>query len=561
MTQGKLKLAILTGRDSAATWLSISMLADLPQVQIVAILFDSQPQPLKGRLRGLLGDLQGEGGIPLPSRVALFIHDWIERQAARLVCQTEVRELLRQAFPERLSSLADLGRRYQIPILEVGGLNGPGAAEALRQLDVDLGVVMGTRISNSKTLSIPRLGCITLRKGTVPEQESRGYPSGYWEFCNGQISTGVTVLFADGCRATGDVVGEDSVPIHPDDTPEALGRRLDVRGGELLSRCVADLAEARAERGPQPLWSDRPRTPPTRLSPAELNQRLGRSSQGGIHWGQGLKTIFYLTIYYTGLFHLVRFLRHGSRGNRACILLYHRINDLVDDWLTTSVERFAEHMVTLRRYYSVISSVDLVRRIKSGERLPPNSLVIHFDDCYRDVYTHASRILSHIGLPACSFVSSGYVDTDRGFPHDAAMYPLPMENLTSADLMGLAARGIEIGSHTVNHADLAQCDLETAATEVMQSKVDLERILGRPVPLFSYPFGGKQNMRSEVVELVQRAGYEAMFSAYGGYVTEGSDPFNLPRVGVSNGFRPLDLLMTIEGLSVTALKGRWQGIR
>ncbi len=559
MVRKRLRLAILTGRGSVATCLSIARLADLPQVQIVGILCESQPQPPNRRVRSVLHHLQREGWTFMPYRLGMFILNCLDRMAARLVSRTEVLELLRQAIPERLSSLADLGSRYQIPIQEVGDFNSARAADALRRLNAELGVVIGTRAMQSSTFSLPRLGCICLDTGHAPGYG--GAPPGFWELSDGRSTAPVSVRFLDEDWGTSDVVAEASVLIHPKETQDTLRKKLDERGGELLARCVADLAEGRLARRSQPPANQQPRIPPIRCRRSELEQGHGPASPGAGSWAYALKTLFYLGIFCSGFFHLVRALRKVTGASRACILLYHRINDLVDDRLTTSVERFAEHMLTLHRYYSVISTADLVRKIKSGERLPPNSLAIHFDDCYRDVYAHASRILSRFGFPACAFVASGYVGTHRGFPHDVAMCPFPIENLAVDDLIGLSARGMEIGSHTVNHADLGQCDLATAATEVMQSKVDLERILGRPVPLFSYPFGGTQNMRPEVVGLVQRAGYEAMFSAYGGYVTERSNLFDLPRIGVSNGYRSLDLLMTIEGLSVTALRGWGRGRR
>lgn len=57
MEARKLKLAILTGTDSAATHLCISSLAKLAAVQIVGILFDSEPQSLKQRSRNFRGVL------------------------------------------------------------------------------------------------------------------------------------------------------------------------------------------------------------------------------------------------------------------------------------------------------------------------------------------------------------------------------------------------------------------------------------------------------------------------------------------------------------------------
>ena len=128
-----------------------------------------------------------------------------------------------------------------------------------------------------------------------------------------------------------------------------------------------------------------------------------------------------------------------------------------------------------------------------------------------------------------------------------------MENLSHDELRRLLDLNFEIGSHSVSHSDLGQCDDRTVAEELTQSKKDLEAILNRPVTLFSYPFGGKHNVRPGIADLVRQSGYQAMFSAYGGYVNHRTDLFNIPRIGTNGQFRPLDLILEIEGLSLGAL--------
>jgi peptidoglycan/xylan/chitin deacetylase (PgdA/CDA1 family) len=126
--------------------------------------------------------------------------------------------------------------------------------------------------------------------------------------------------------------------------------------------------------------------------------------------------------------------------------------------------------------------------------------------------------------------------------------PFKLENLESGE--------VEIGPHAVNHVDLGQVSLDEAVTELQQSKRNLEAILGQTVNLVSYPYGRNWNIRPEVVDVVKRSGYDAMFSAYGGYLEKDVNLFDIRRIGVSERHRPLDLLMDIEGISLGALKFR-----
>ena len=60
--------------------------------------------------------------------------------------------------------------------------------------------------------------------------------------------------------------------------------------------------------------------------------------------------------------------------------------------------------------------------------------------------------------------------------------------LRRADIVKLAAEH-EVGAHTVNHPHLTQIPPAEAKTEIIDSKIYLEEILGKKIRMFSYPFG------------------------------------------------------------------------
>jgi peptidoglycan/xylan/chitin deacetylase (PgdA/CDA1 family) len=534
------------------------MLAKLTEVRVIAILADVLPQPFESRFRNLRRNIKREGIGYIGYRVFEFLLEGLERLASRLVPPESVGKLLQEAFPEREFSLADFGRKRGIPVQLIGNLNGPPAAAALRELDADLGIVLGTRILKPSTFSIPRMGCINLHKGKVPEY--RGMPPGFWELYDGQTSAGVTVHKVDDGLDTGDVLGTQTVPIHPKDTPVTLRRKLDRSGSELLVRCVLQWARGAMEGRRQPCSSLKARTSPTRRERAHVDEKLGIDSHWMTSCSYFLKTLFYLAILYGGVFHLVRGWRRVRGISRACILLYHRVNDDSEDPLTTSVWRFAEHMAVIKKYYTVLPTASVVRAVKMNQRMPHHAIAIHFDDCYRDIYTNASRVLAQMRFPACCFISSGFVGTDRIFPHDVEKCPFRMENLTAQDLVALTQCGFDVGAHTVNHTDLGQCSHQEATAEIVESKNQLERWLHRSVTLFSYPYGERRNISRDAINIVRRSGYEALFSAYGGYVGADSDLYDLPRWSMSGRFRPIDFLMEIEGLSIAAWRRRLSSI-
>ncbi len=224
------------------------------------------------------------------------------------------------------------------------------------------------------------------------------------------------------------------------------------------------------------------------------------------------------------------------------------MNDYANDKISVDTECFTAQLLAIAKRYPTMSSSELVECIRQKKRIAPTTVVIHFDDAYRDVSTTGRPVLKTIGLPATAFVSSGYVDTDRAFPHDAEKYPFRFENYRSSDLRDWVADGFEIGSHTVNHVDLAKCSLEDARYEICACAAQLRERTGRTVDLMSFPYGTSANIRSEVVDYVKQAGYKALFSAYGGFVGKDTDIWDIPRMGVNGKVRPLYLLLEIEAL-------------
>ena len=90
---------------------------------------------------------------------------------------------------------------------------------------------------------------------------------------------------------------------------------------------------------------------------------------------------------------------------------------------------------------------------------------------------------------------------------------------------------VEIGAHTVNHADLPALPPELQRWEIAMSKQHLEEWLGRLVDLFAYPYGHVNDVTRQIVI---EAGFKAACSTIYGAVTHKSDPFLLPRVRVGD---------------------------
>ena len=548
----KLRVAFLVGGDVASTRRSIEAVCALPDVEPVAILRDTAAIPFLRRLKSLWRNVRANGGWYPVYRLVELVSSATDAALERAaVSPTEAREVLRRAFPGRCFSLTELGAKYGMSVHAVGNLNSTHAADILRECGAVLGIVLGTRILKLATFSVPAMGCINLHKGKVPEY--RGMPPGFWELYDGAASAGVTVHFVDKGLDTGDILVTSTVPIAKHDTPDTLVEKLHQEGARVLAEAVTALRDGTATRQPQERGWQKPRTRPTRKEMASLQRRFPHwRPKGGVR--RTARNLYHLLVYYSGLYALIRGW-HSLRGlSRGAIFLYHRVNDYANDVLTVDTTAFAEQLLAISRRYPVSSTDRLVDCVRNRKGIPPTTVAIHFDDCYRDVLTEGAPVLKALGIPACAFVSSGFVDTDRIFPHDAESCPFVFENLHSEDLRTWNGQGFEIGAHTVNHIDLGSCTSEKAHTEVVNSGEALASTIGQPVTLFSFPFGNLDNICSSARNAVSTAGYKAMFSAHGGFVGPQTDPYDIPRIGTAAA-PAVYCLLQAEGLTLNQLAG------
>jgi peptidoglycan/xylan/chitin deacetylase (PgdA/CDA1 family) len=257
------------------------------------------------------------------------------------------------------------------------------------------------------------------------------------------------------------------------------------------------------------------------------------------------KTAFCGLYKYSGAMYAQEALQKRNGPAHLAILLFHRVTDEVpEDGLTVSTARFRKICRLLRRAFHVVSLSELMRLARTAAPAPQHTMAITFDDCYRD-NLFAARTLAEHSLPACFFIPTGFVGTDQVFAWDRGRARLA--NLSWDEVREMAALGHEIGSHSVSHPDMAKISEEQARYELVESKGRLESELGRPVRWFAYPFGLPGNLPADRAELVSEAGYEASFSAFGGFVYAGQHYDIVPREPVPYFPSVLNLELHLRG--------------
>lgn len=226
---------------------------------------------------------------------------------------------------------------------------------------------------------------------------------------------------------------------------------------------------------------------------------------------------------------------NGDGEHRLRVLMYHKVNDLPGNPLSVPVGLFDEQMAQLHELgFTVIGLDDVLAYYGDGAELPERSVLITFDDGYRDNLEHAAPVLERHGCPAVLFVPIAYLDDRLPLPHEERLAARGIVNSTLdwGELAELEAAGVRIESHGISHRPLADLALDEAAREIVLSKLRLEDRLGRQVRSFAYVKGSEAHYKPVHLSLLRQAGYDVAFTSVSGSNARGTDPLRLHRYNV-----------------------------
>jgi peptidoglycan/xylan/chitin deacetylase (PgdA/CDA1 family) len=218
--------------------------------------------------------------------------------------------------------------------------------------------------------------------------------------------------------------------------------------------------------------------------------------------------------------------------DKAVIVLFHRVDDRhASDEISCSVEKFERFCAFFGQYFVVVPLGVLVERLRRGDDISRH-LVVTFDDGYLDNHQVAAPRLRRNDLPACFFIATNFIGSDRvpWWDRDAGIVS---EWMNWDQVRSLAAQGFEIGAHTCNHVDLGVVAGNEARGEINDSGARLSSEVGESVGFFSYPYGRKHQITEANRQLVRDAGYDCCMSAYGGKVTPESSLYDLQRIPIA----------------------------
>jgi len=149
------------------------------------------------------------------------------------------------------SPVKELATRAMLPVLQPERARNEDFIAELRRTQPDLiAVAAYGQILPQSILDLPRFGCLNVHASLLPRY--RGAAPIQWAILNGDPETGVTLMKMDAGMDTGAIVAQESTPIQPEDTSEALHDRLATLGAGLLLRAIPDYVAGRIQIRSQP---------------------------------------------------------------------------------------------------------------------------------------------------------------------------------------------------------------------------------------------------------------------------------------------------------------------
>lgn len=227
-------------------------------------------------------------------------------------------------------------------------------------------------------------------------------------------------------------------------------------------------------------------------------------------------------------------------NRQVAVLIYHHIDETAQSSVTITPNLFKEQLKFMKEKKYNFISLDEFKRFLSGETVPPNAVLVTFDDGYQSFYTKAFPILDELEIPAVNFVITKDLE-------DPTSTTLPSLSPNDIETMEKINPSMDFQCHTYG---LHQKDVEGKAKLLSDIRSngerltfseranriigdtnrciqDLDSVEKAEHDSYAYPFG----MFDEVsVKWLNQAGMHYAFTTENDAVRPGVNPMHIPRL-------------------------------
>ena len=198
-----------------------------------------------------------------------------------------------------------------------------------------------------------------------------------------------------------------------------------------------------------------------------------------------------------------------NKSASVSILGYHDVRERGGSPMLIAGSKFRQQMQAIKdSQIPVIPLADVMAWKRGEKNIPPESIVITFDDGWEGVYEHAYPVLKEFGFPFTVYLYKKYVNIGG-------------RSMTWDQVRDMMRNGCEIGSHSVSHeslkkkpkAGMSDADYQAwVLAELKDSRDFLEQNLKIKITSFAYPYGVFDD---EIMNTGLQIGYESLVTVNG----------------------------------------------
>ena len=171
-----------------------------------------------------------------------------------------------------------------------------------------------------------------------------------------------------------------------------------------------------------------------------------------------------------------------------------------------------------------------------------NSIIITFDDGYKDILINALPLLNKYNFKATCFIVSSLVGQSNLWDRNKNNF-IKKELMTSNDINEWINNGMLIGSHSRTHKNLTKIDVLELDKEIINSKDELENLCGNKIESFSYPYG---KLNKKIYEKVKVKYNYAVTTVRSRFNTLKHKKCYVPRIHMSNNLSKIKLFFKFK---------------
>lgn len=178
-----------------------------------------------------------------PDFAAASLEKLIEKKANVVAVLTAPDKPAGRGLQLQKSAVKIVAEKAGLKILQPEKLKNPEFLETLRELEIDLGIVVAFRMLPEVVWQMPRLGTFNLHGSLLPKY--RGAAPIHWAIMNGETETGITTFFLKHEIDTGKILFQEKLAIGPDENVGSLYTKMMNQGADLVWKTVESIAEIR----------------------------------------------------------------------------------------------------------------------------------------------------------------------------------------------------------------------------------------------------------------------------------------------------------------------------